>query len=73
MSEAAYVVRSVTRPEDLVGRRVRVVRADEEEIELELEDGRRVVVWAEYSCVYDDCSGPEDPWVFIDVKEVTEA
>jgi len=72
MSQAAFM-RSVTRPEDLTGLEVRVLYADEEELRLRLPDGRVVRVWVDYSCVYDDCSGPEDPWPYLDVKEVTEA
>ena len=72
MTQALVRGRPITCLEDLAGLTVEVLEANDVVLVLRLPDGRVVKVWADYGCVYDDCSGPEDPWPYLDVKEVSQ-
>ena len=64
--------RPVMKPEDLTGLKAEIIYATEKELRLRLPDGRVVKVFADYECVAEDCSDFDDPYTFIDVREVRQ-
>ncbi|MCD6417630.1 hypothetical protein J7M00_02460 [bacterium] len=57
---------------DLEGKSVKILRASEDEIVIEV-GGRKYRIEPDYECYYYDCSGPEDPSSpFLVIEEVEE-
>ena len=57
---------------DLIGKYVKVLKASEDELIIEV-GGRRYRIYPDYYCEYWDCSGEDDPSnPFLVIEEVEE-
>jgi len=57
---------------DLKGKTVKILEASEGELLIEV-GGRKYYIVPDYECIYEDCSGPDDPSEpYLKLEEVEE-